>query len=153
MFWLYGVSKGSRLGIVNDKCPTMKTFASISLLVSLVFLSPLVEASGLDGKAIVVGLEIEGADLVVDLNGLPLPGEELLSELGEEIEENGPEHPVVVLIHDGVPFSAMTNMRGVLEKVGFLRIRYFYFGDDKRMMGELRFLSAVPFRDKSVMGE
>ena len=67
----------------------------------------------------------------------PVRSEEILQILGRSLETRGREIPVVVLIDQKNSLETLSNTRGILNKVGFLNIRYFYFSQDTRMMAEI----------------
>jgi hypothetical protein len=74
---------------------------------------------------------------------------DLLDYWGKMVIQEGRDTKVAILFHENVPLSAVVNLRGIIQKAGLSNIRYFYFGDDRRMMAEIRMDEpAVPYPKK-----
>ena len=74
---------------------------------------------------------------------------DLLDYWGGVLIQEGRETKAVILFHEDVPLSVVVNLRGIIQKAGLSNIRYFYFGDDRRMMAEIRMNEpAVPYPKK-----
>lgn len=86
------------------------------------------------------------------VNSKAVPAERLLDDLGNAML--GPadrNRSVIVLLHEDAPLRLALNVRGILHKVGFARIKYYYYEGGKRKMAELGLETrAVPF---SVTGD
>ncbi len=73
----------------------------------------------------------------------------LLAYWGNVVIQEGRNTKVAILFHEDVPLSAVVNLRGIIQKAGLSNIRYFYFGDDRRMMAEIQMDEpAVPYPKK-----
>jgi len=72
--------------------------------------------------------------LEVRLNGEVVRSANLLEKLSVATED--PQTPVIVLIHERLRFVDWDAIRGLLDKVGFLNVRYFVYSKSK-MMTEL----------------
>lgn len=100
-------------------------------------------------EPIVILVEPNGKNMVYRIESQRLTFPMLFNSLGDLIISRGRDTPVIVLVHEKVSISTLINLEGAIEKVGFGSIRYFYFGDDRRMMAELRFVGpAIPFSTK-----
>lgn len=74
---------------------------------------------------------------------------DLLVYWGNVVIQEGRDTKAAILFHEDVPLSAVVNLRGIIQKAGLSNIRYFYFGDDRRMMAEIRMDEpAVPYPEK-----
>jgi len=74
---------------------------------------------------------------------------DLLDYWGNVVIQEGRDTKVAILFHEDVPLSTVVNLRGIIQKAGLSNIRYFYFGDDRRMMAEIRMdAPAVPYPKK-----
>lgn len=62
----------------------------------------------------------------------------LLDYWGNVVIKEGRDTKVAILFHEDVPLSAVANLRGIMQKAGLSNIRYFYFGEDRRVMAEIR---------------
>ena len=72
--------------------------------------------------------------------------EQLYDYLGDLLIAKGREVKVVVLFSQKSALSTIINLRGTIQKVGFGDIRYFYYGEDKKMMAEVNLDSyAIPY--------
>jgi hypothetical protein len=103
---------------------------------------------------IVILVEPNGKNMVykIDSKRLTLPG--LFDLLGDLIVPRGRDASIIVVASESASISILLNLEMIIEKVGFGNIRYFYFGDDRRMMAELQFVGpAIPFSTKpNVLG-
>ena len=73
--------------------------------------------------------------LEVRLNGEVVRSAKLLGKLSVATED--PQTPVIVLIHERLRFVDWDAIRGLLDKVGFLNVRYFVYSAKSKMMTEL----------------
>ena len=87
--------------------------------------------------SIVVVADFDQGRVKYKVDSKPVRSEDILEVLGRSLETRGRETPVVVLIDQKNSLETLSNTRGILNKVGFLNIRYFYFSQDTRMMAEI----------------
>jgi len=73
--------------------------------------------------------------LDVQLNGEVVRSANLLGKLSVATED--PQTPVIVFIHERLRFVDWDAIRGLLDKVGFLNVRYFVYSAKSKMMTEL----------------
>ena len=71
----------------------------------------------------------------IRLNGQFVRNETVLQQLSDKITE--PHTPVIVLMAGQVTFNGWDEMRGLLDKIGCLNVRYFVFSKQHRAMTEL----------------
>jgi len=69
------------------------------------------------------------------LNGQFVRNEAVLQQLSDKITD--PHTPVTVLMPGQVTFSGWDEIRGLLDKIGCLNVRYFVFSKQHRAMTEL----------------
>jgi hypothetical protein len=99
-----------------------------------------------EAEAIVILMEQKkgGANYKVGLQSFT--SERLYDYLSKSIIKNGEKNSAILIAHESISIADIINMRGVLQKIGFKSIRYFYYDDDKRMMAEFSFgKAAIPF--------
>ena len=75
-----------------------------------------------------------------------------LNQLYEYLEnlivKEGRDTPVYVIFNQDIKFSKILNLRGTIQKVGYSKIRYFYFGEGRRKMAEITMdKTAIPFNE------
>ena len=85
--------------------------------------------------AIVVAFDKGKVHYQVDLK--PVRSEQLLEVLGEIKRQRGREVPVVVLVDQRNSLASLSNIRGIVDKGGFPKVRYFYFTADRQRMAEI----------------
>jgi hypothetical protein len=72
-----------------------------------------------------------------------------MTDLGQAftklMQEKGAGQPIEVIADEGIPIASLSNVRGILEKVGFLTVKYFYVPADHRYMGEIVFGKSRPY--------
>jgi hypothetical protein len=73
--------------------------------------------------------------LNIQLNGRAIPNNAVLEKLSDAITD--PRSPVVVLMPGKVSFDGWDEIRGLLDKIGCLEVRYFVFSPKNQMMTEL----------------
>ena len=71
----------------------------------------------------------------IRLNGQFVGNEAVLQQLSDKITD--PHIPVVVLMPGQVTFNGWDEIRGLLDKIGCLNVRYFVFSKQNRAMTEL----------------
>jgi len=71
----------------------------------------------------------------IRLNGQFVGNEAVLQQLSDKITD--PHIPVVVLMPGQVTFNGWDEIRGLLDKIGCLNVRYFVFSKQHRAMTEL----------------
>ena len=73
--------------------------------------------------------------LNIRLNGKVVHNEAVLQQLSDKITD--PHTPVIVLMPGQVTFNSWDEIRGLLDKIGCLNVRYFVFSKQHRAMTEL----------------
>jgi hypothetical protein len=71
----------------------------------------------------------------IRLNGKVVCNEAVLQQLSDTITD--PHIPVIVLMPGQVTFNGWDVIRGLLDKIGCLNVRYFVFSERHRAMTEL----------------
>ena len=71
----------------------------------------------------------------IQLNGQFVRNEAVLQQLSDKITD--PHTPVTVLMPGHVTFNGWDEIRGLLDKIGCLNVRYFVFSKQNRAMTEL----------------
>ena len=71
----------------------------------------------------------------IRLNGQFIRNEAVLQQLSDKITD--PHTPVNVLMAGQVTFNGWDEIRGLLDKIGCLNVRYFVFSEQHRAMTEL----------------
>ena len=77
--------------------------------------------------------------IVSYLEGRPI-GRDTYRDLAAKHQIVGRYGEVIVIFRDNLPFRAVEDMKGYLQAVDFLNIKYFYVGDDNQRMGEISFV-------------
>lgn len=86
-----------------------------------------------------VGYELNGKFVSTNLVGL-------IEQLHQEMAAKKNHAKVTVLLDETASFSDFETLRGVIQKIGFLNVRYFCLSEDKKMMAEIVMnRPAVPF--------
>lgn len=97
-------------------------------------------------QSIPIVLKKEGNRIVYELQNKEVELASILDDLTELHLNHGRETPVLVLAEHRVPLSNITTVRGIVQKVGFSKIRYFSFSEEQQMMSEFTFKGpAIPF--------
>lgn len=82
--------------------------------------------------------------LAIQLNGHFVPSGKVLESLSSSMKDK--QIPVVVLMPGKVAFNDWGEIRGLLDKVGFLNVRYFVYSSATHRMTEIELpLRAVQF--------
>src|SRR6478736_8991130 len=81
-------------------------------------------------------LDIKNGKPQYELNSKPVKSGDLINALEDIILKTGREKPILVFLHETSSLATLENTMGIIDKVGFLHVRYFMFTDDKRMMKE-----------------
>lgn len=94
-----------------------------------------------------VVLDFDKAGVRYKVNSKPVHSQNILQALGEILKQNGREAPIVVLMDQRNSLAALSNIRGIVNKAGFLNVRYFCFTTDHEMMEEIMIgqQPAIPF--------
>lgn len=118
-----------------------RSFLGCLLLVSMFCADA---AADEDGVSIV--LRASEGETRYTINGEAVADTDLLRRLGKVYGRLGQTAPVAVIASTAVRIGTVANTRGILGKVGFSNVRYFYFSGDERRMGEISFdLPTIPF--------
>ena len=80
----------------------------------------------------------------------PINSEDIIEVLGDLIRRSGPKAPIMVYIDERNSLAALSNVRGIIEKVGFFDVHYYCFTADREMMEEIIInrKPAMPFPQK-----
>jgi len=97
------------------------------------------EAQTNGASSVSVVINFANAAPSCEINSKPVAFTNVLDVLARIIKETGHDRPVVVLVHEENSLAFVLNLRGIIDKVGFLRVRYFYFGSDRKKMAEISF--------------
>jgi hypothetical protein len=103
-----------------------------------VLLSMLVAAAALSADRVPVAIVLSedySKTFNIRLNGHFVRNEAVLQQLSDTITE--PHMPVVVLMPGQVTFAGWDEIRGLLDKIGCLNVRYFVFSKENQAMTEL----------------
>lgn len=94
-----------------------------------------------------VVIEFDRGRIKYEVDSKRVRSEDILEVLGEVKKKRGQEAPMVILIDQRNSLAALSNVRGVINKIGFSSVRYFSFTADRQMMEEIAIdrLRAVPF--------
>src|SRR3954447_26248533 len=71
----------------------------------------------------------------IQLNGQFVRNEAVLQQLSDKVTD--PHTPIIVLMPGQVTFNGWDEIRGLLDKIGCLNVRYFVFSKQNRAMTEL----------------
>lgn len=74
----------------------------------------------------------------ITINGKSVPGEIVLKELSRTIESQGKDAPIMVILPKSLRFEDWNNVRGLMDKVGFMNVRYFVKWSSTQKMIELK---------------
>ena len=127
----------------------MWKFLIVVMLLSVVSTGGPLSENASRGNRVVIMLDrtCDGS-LSVRLNGQAVELGTALNVLGDLLQDCGSECPVFVLAHERTSIGDLTTIRGMANKVGFIHVRFFYFGDDRRMMAEIVMEKpAVPYTE------
>ena len=100
-----------------------------------------------NAKPIVVTIEKTQRGTAYKLESKPKRVDELLHGLGELLEQRGRDYPVLGLIEDDAPLTAVSDIRGLAQKTGFTNVRTFVFNRESGMMAEVKLCAAVPISE------
>lgn len=105
--------------------------------------------------SIIILLEIENNKQVYKIKDKLLKLSEIYERLSKLIISKGRFQTVVVIASQKIALEKLINLRGLIQKVGFSDMRFFYFDDQKKMMAEISFdKPAIPFsRDPEYRGK
>jgi len=104
-------------------------------------------ASG--GNSVVILLDrTSDGSLSLRVNGQTVELTAVLDLFADLLQDHGSKCPVFVLAHERTSIGDLTTIRGFANKAGFTQVRFFYFGDDRRMMAEIAMNKpAVPYTE------
>jgi hypothetical protein len=126
----------------------------IGSVVATVVLAIGMAAHGADetAKGPVTILIDRGADGVVvyKVDGKIVPWANMADRMSRTKLAEG-EREILVLIHEDNKLSTLIDTRGLLNMVGFSKIRYYYFDRQRRMMAAISLSApAIPFSESGV---
>lgn len=123
----------------------MLLYLLLTLLVLLPLKSVAAEATNVPPTTVLV--DYDQGKVKYEVNSKPIRSENILEVLGRVEKQRGQEASVGVLIDLRNSLAALSNIRGIIGKVGFLRVHYFCFTADRKMMEEIILgqQPAVPF--------
>jgi biopolymer transport protein ExbD len=113
----------------------------------IVFGLPVVSWAKAAERPLVVMIDRSNGAFIYKVESERVSDDDLVGRLGGiMLRERDPNRPVVVLAHEEASLRSILNVRGMLHKVGFVHIRYFYYERGKQMMAELGLGGrAIPF--------
>ena len=85
-----------------------------------------------DAESIIILMEQKQGVLNYKVGSQNFSSERLYDFLSQSIIKNEQEQSAILIVHETIAIADIINTRGVLQKIGFKSIRYFYHGDDKR---------------------
>ena len=74
----------------------------------------------------------------ITINGKRVPGDLVLKELSKTIESQGKDVAIIVILPQSLRFEDWNNVRGLMDKIGFMNIRYFVKWSSTQKMIELK---------------
>lgn len=90
-----------------------------------------------DDNKLVLFYEFKKGERTIYLNAKPIKFQNALHELENEIRVRGKHAEVITLFDGQLSFDEYDNIRGLLEKVGFLNVTYFHIGETKLRMARI----------------
>ncbi len=98
------------------------------------------------GQSINIILDLEYEQIHCSIDGNSYPHPQIISYLENQIISGGRNTPIKIIFNKRISFSEIINLRGIIQKIGFGNINYFYFGDSRRKMAEITLdKPAIPF--------
>jgi hypothetical protein len=151
LFIRYQGNSRTTLGQCIDATQVIKM--RIGSIVATVVLAIGMAALGADesAKGPVTILIDRGADGVVyKVDGKIVPWANMADRMSRTKLAEG-EREILVLIHEDNKLSTLIDTRGLLNMVGFSKIRYYYFDRQRRMMAAISLSApAIPFSKSGV---
>jgi hypothetical protein len=121
----------------------------LNILLLVIFLPSLGCSEDVKANERLFYLEMTAKGISYSDGNVEVATTDLLDYWGNVVIQEGRDTKATILFHEDVPLSAVVNLRGIMQKAGLSNIRYFYFGDDRRMMAEIRMdAPAVPYPKK-----
>ncbi len=116
------------------------------LFLFTLFLQPLRLAADSNAVPVAVVVGFDGGRVKYEVDSKPVRSDKILEVFMEvKKQRGGRDVPVVVLIDERNSIAALSNIRGIVNKAGFSRVRYFCFSADRKMMQETIEQPAIPF--------
>jgi biopolymer transport protein ExbD len=88
-------------------------------------------------NSILIQMDLLDGHQVIYVGGEATDLKNLLNSVANQQAHKGRNAEVTVLFNQDLSFSKLLNVRGIIEKVGFLNIKYFYLGRNKTKMAEI----------------
>ncbi len=109
-----------------------------------------ISAGGIENQYVTVSTDFVNEEMIYQVNSKSISYPDILNHLHKLYASYGEYPSVLVLIHQKTPMNIVSNLKGLIGKLGYKEIRYFYYGRGSDMMGEFEFKTAIPFsRDPS----
>jgi hypothetical protein len=90
-----------------------------------------------DDSKLVLFYDMQKGERIIYINAKPVKFQNSLRELGKEIRARGRHAEVITLFEGHLSFNEYGNIRGLLEKVGFLNVTYYHIGETKKRMAKI----------------
>ena len=122
----------------------MKKYPLYILL--LVLFAPAYASTAKLFEPIVIIIENDRDTTIYNKGNKALTIETLFADLTKSFLPEDNDRPVIIITDPDTSIGTITNLRGLLKKIGYRNIRYFFYGVGKRMMAEISFdKPAIPF--------
>ena len=111
---------------------------STSLAVSSIF----AESS----KLIIILMKSEKNEIEYNINEQKFNLKDICNYLTQQILSEGKDKNIIIIVNQNVKISDVVNIKGILNMIGFSKVRYFYLGKDNQKMAEFSFNNpAIPY--------
>lgn len=87
--------------------------------------------------SIIILMDVQEDKQTMFLDGNSVKKENLYASLAGLLANKGRNNKVDVLFNPNLPFAEVENMKGLLQAVGFLNIKFYSLSNDKRKMAEI----------------
>jgi len=100
-------------------------------------------------QPLVIVAEKSGNKTTYAVNSILTTLPQMIDRIDEQLTSQNIRHAkAFVLAQDTVNLEEISNLTGLIQKIGISNIRYFNFSSDKRHMVELKFVgTSIPFSD------
>lgn len=86
---------------------------------------------------ITINLDFDNDTLQYKVQNKQFSLHQLYDYLAGRISKKDRHIPVYVIFNQNIKFKEVVNLKGILHKIGYSNIKYFYYGEDKRRMAEI----------------
>ena len=88
-------------------------------------------AYGQANEAIQIYVEKKNSETVYIVNDKEKDLQQLRVFLGVAIQTYGRGEDIVIIAHENITFSDISNLRGLIRKIGFSNIKYYFHNNEK----------------------